>query len=133
MFWCHSIAFQRNDSQDFSVYGMGPTTAPLSIDLMTHWAKESSNRWGSTRYRNRPMCCKSRYPCPHNESLTRRSPRLNAAFSRGAVYIVLFFWVAETSLSRCAAAIDKNGGASLFSPCKHFDACCVGYFALAIH
>lgn len=55
------------------------------------------------------MCCNSRYPCPHNESLTRRSPRLNAAFSRGAVYIVLFFWVAETSLSRCAAAIDKNG------------------------
>lgn len=84
-------SFWRDDSQDFSVYGMGPTTVPLSIDLMTHWAKESSNRCGSTRYRNRPMCCKSRYPCPHNESLTRRSPRLNAAFSRGAVYIVLFF------------------------------------------
>lgn len=46
MFWCHSIAFRRDDSQDFSVYGMGPTTVPLSKDIMTHWAKESSNRWG---------------------------------------------------------------------------------------
>lgn len=45
MFWCHSIAFRWDDSQDFSVYGMSPTTVPLSIDLMTHWAKESSNRW----------------------------------------------------------------------------------------